>query len=340
MLALVAIGAAVWYRSSVTVDPKAKQAIVTHVTMVPAGSDDFWKLVIKGAEAGALHHNAELTVKTLSQNEGVDEQMKILIGLLNEETDGLAISPLDADEQTHQINRLTEKMHVVTLDSDAPLSNRQCYVGTSNYLAGKIAHELVREALPEGGKVAVFLSNLTKDNMQERKEGYEAEEQSANNATGDEGATKWETVEYMLDQGSEENAKENILQSLRLHEDIACLVGMNVYQSQLFLDVLKEVDKLGKVKIIAFDEADVTLQGIADGSIHATVAQDPYLYGYEAVRMLTSMHTGEPFELPLGGNGAIHVSCQAIRKGDIEDFKKKLHQRLAGGKAEAKEEPE
>ena len=41
--------------------------------------------------------------------------------------------------------------------------------------------------------------------------------------------------------------------------------------------------KVGHVKIIAFDEADETLAGISAGAIEATVVQQPYEFGYQAI---------------------------------------------------------
>ena len=134
-------------------------------------------------------------------------------------------------------------MNVVTFDSDAPLSERQCYVGTSNYRAGQLCHELVCEALPEGGKVAVFLSNLTKNNMIERKAGYEeAEEKSAKNGNG-ESDSSWKTVEYMVDEGDLENTKKKIQLALEAHEDIKCMVGLNGYHGPILLEALKRSRK-------------------------------------------------------------------------------------------------
>ena len=34
-----------------------------------------------------------------------------------------------------------------------------------------------------------------------------------------------------------------------------------------------------------FDEPDETLQGIIDGTVHGTVVQDPFEYGYQAVKV-------------------------------------------------------
>lgn len=338
LLALIAIGAAAWYRSSVTVDPVAKTNKTTRAVFVTGGSDDFWKLTAKGAEAAAKEHNVELEVKMPSQAEGADEQMRIMIALQDSEIDGCAVSPLDAESQTRLINRLSDKMHVVTFDSDAPLSERLYYVGTSNYRAGSIAQRLVRTAIPEGGKVAVFISNLTKTNMQERKLGYEeTEAKVAKEAESNGESQKWETVIYAIDEGDREKIKENLTKALEENPDLACVVGMNGYHGPFFLEALEEAGKLGELKVIAFDAAEETLKGVTEGNIHATIAQDPYLYGYEAVRMLATLNNGHESQLPLVGGGAINVLAQPIRKDGVEAFREKLKKRLNGTATKAAE---
>lgn len=338
LLALVAIGAAIWYRSSVMVDPIAKSNKTTRAVFVTGGSEDFWKLTAKGAEAAARDHDVELEVKMPTKAEGADEQMRIMIALQDSEYDGCAVSPLDVESQTRLINRLSDKMHVVTFDSDAPLSERLYYVGTSNYRAGRIAQELVREALPEGGKVAVFISNLTKNNMQERKLGYEeTETDAAKQAASNGDLPKWETVAFAIDEGNPQTMKERLDEALRVHPDLACVVGMNGYHGPFFLEALKEAGKLGELKVIAFDAAEETLNAVAEGNIHATIAQDPYLYGYEAVRMLASLNNGHESQLPLVGGGAVNVLTQAIGKEDVDAFREKLKKRLNGTATKATE---
>ena len=56
---------------------------------------------------------------------------------------------------------------------------------------------------------------------------------------------------------------------------------------------LKQAGKLGKIKLIGFDENDVTLQGIKDGFIIGTIVQDPYQYGYQSVKILKELLQGK-----------------------------------------------
>ena len=316
---LIVAGAAVlWIRSEYMEEAEPTGNLETRVVFVTGGSDDFWKLTVRGAEAAAQQHNADLKIEMLDQDEGLSQQMEILVNLKGEEVDGCAISPLDAEGQTLVINRLADRMKVVTFDSDAPLSQRHYYIGTSNYRAGQICKELVEEALPDGGKVVVFLSNLTKNNMKERKAGYDE--------TGD--LEKWETLEYFADEGVESKARENIQEALEEHEDLGCIVGMNGYHGPLLREVLAETGHLGKLKLVVFDWAPETLAGIEQGEIHGTVAQDPYHYGFDAVRMLTSLHNGTARDLPLVGGGQIMVPCEAVRKDSLVAFQDKLKQRM------------
>ena len=39
----------------------------------------------------------------------------------------------------------------------------------------------------------------------------------------------------------------------------------------------------GQVKVVTFDEAEETLQGITDGSVYGTVVQNPFEYGRQSV---------------------------------------------------------
>jgi ribose transport system substrate-binding protein len=44
-----------------------------------------------------------------------------------------------------------------TTDSDAPDTSRVCYVGTDNVAAGRQAADFIKQALPDGGKIMVFV---------------------------------------------------------------------------------------------------------------------------------------------------------------------------------------
>lgn len=319
--ASVAIVAALvaWYRTSSMSRETDGTLRPTKAIFITGGSGDYWQMTAAGARAAAKKYNTDLEIVLPDQNEGLKQQMQILLRLQGESKDGCAISPLDAEGQTFLINQLAEKMDVVTFDSDAPLSQRRYYVGSSNYLAGQMCYELMTEAVPDGGNVLVMLSNLTKNNMVERKAGYE--ESDADD--------KWTTVDYLEDEGDATKAKDNIESAFKRHEQLSCIVGMNGYHGPLLRQALAELGQLGTVKLIVFDESPETLAGIEAGDIFATISQDPYKYGFDAVRMLAFLNNGLASELPIPGRGQINVRCEAIRQENLAEFKKRHKQRQA-----------
>lgn len=132
--------------------------------------DPFWTLAQHGCEKAAVVFNAEVDVQMPSIGT-VEEQKRYIESNITRGIDGMAISPIDPVNQTPMINQAAEKMHVICQDSDAPNSERKLYLGTSNYLAGRAAGKLVKEAIPEGGEVMIFVGKMEVLNAQERSKG-------------------------------------------------------------------------------------------------------------------------------------------------------------------------
>ncbi|TWU27722.1 substrate-binding domain-containing protein [Bythopirellula polymerisocia] len=322
-VAVGAIAMAFWYRQQVfqekPVPTTPKLAFVT------GGSGPYWQLTAEGARAAAKSLDCELDVELPQDDESLDQQMTILTRLNLDKLDGVALSPLDAEGQTNMINRIQQQTNVVTFDSDAPHSMRRGHVGTSNYGAGGICARLVAEALPDGGDVLVLMANLTKENMIDRKSGFE----ETLNKPPAEGAEEKSTPQYnivgfLIDTGDATISKQNIKVTLKSHPELACIVGMNSQHAAIIMDVLKEVDKLGKIKVVTFDAEPAALEGIEAGNIYATIAQDPYKYGFEATRMLSTLSRSGADELPIVGGGTVNINAEPIRQNELKEFKDRL----------------
>ena len=333
-IAVGATGMALWYRQQVVhekpIPTTPKLAFVT------GGSGPYWQLTAEGARAAAESLQCELDVELPKDDESLDQQMTILTGLDFDRLDGVAISPLNAEGQTNFINRIQQHTNVVTFDSDAPHSLRRGHVGTSNYGAGGTCAQLVREALPEGGEVLVLMANLTKENMIDRKIGFEetlnksSPESDETTENEEESASpKYDVVGFLIDNGDSTTSKENIQTTLKSHPDLACIVGMNSQHGAIIMEVLDEEKKLGQIKVVTFDAEPETLAGLEAGNIFATIAQDPYKYGYEATRMLAELSRSGDDELPIVGGGTININAEPIHQNELQAFKDRLLSRTA-----------
>lgn len=286
----------------------------THkLAFVPNNASDFWIIARKGVEK-AEKEIPGIRVEFRIPAEGTAaDQQRIVDDLLANGVHGIAISPVDPANQTAMLNRAAQQATIVTQDSDAPTSNRVCYIGTDNVAAGRQAGELLKEALPQGGKVMVFVGVLDAANAQQRLQGLK--EAIA--------GSKIDILDVRTDNTDRVRAKSNAADTLVNNADIAGMVGLWSYNGPAILSAVREANKVDKVKIIAFDEEDETLAGIKDGAIFATVVQQPFEFGYQSIALMAKVLNGDKSGIP--ASKQIFVPTIAVKKADVEEFIKKIN---------------
>jgi len=304
-----------------------------HVAFVTNGIAEFWTIANAGVRAAAKEFDVEAEFKTPAN--GIADQKRILEDLLTLGVDGIAISPIDGVNQAGDIDDACGRTSVITHDSDAPASKRLCFVGMDNYFAGRQAGELVKEVMPEGGSVMLFVGRLEQDNARLRRQGIVDElldrpvDPTNHDAPGEVlKGDKYSILDTRTDQFDNSRAKSNAEDVLALHPDLGCMVGLFAYNPPACLEALSAAGMLGQVKVVAFDEDAATLQGILDGHVHGTVTQQPYKYGYESVRILAGLARGEE-TLPEGG--VLDVPTVVVRKGNCQTFWDELKVLVEGG---------
>lgn len=305
------------------------------IAFITNGTADFWTIAEAGARAGAEEFGASVDVLMPAD---LSHQKNMIEDCLTKRVDGIAISPIDPVNQADQIDAAAARTRVVTHDSDAPGTDRLAYVGMDNYSAGWMCGELVREALPDGGKIAIFVGRLEQDNARRRRQGVidsilgrsrdpgRFDPPNATPATED---GRYRIVGTFTDQFDRARGKANVEDALSRHPDLAAAVGLFGYNPPLILEALKGADALGEVRVVAFDEDLSTLQGIAEGHVVGTVVQDPFAYGRESVRILAGLARGKSLaELGVSEGGLVDIPARAIGPAEVEAFRAELARNL------------
>jgi ribose transport system substrate-binding protein len=140
------------------------------VAFITNSIDPFWTLAEFGCNRAAEQFGTTVEVQMPSTGT-IEEQKRFLETNIASKLDGVAISPINPDNQVEMIDAACAVMPVICQDSDAPASQRKFYLGTSNYMAGRAAGKLIKEALPEGGEVMLFVGRMEVLNAQERSQG-------------------------------------------------------------------------------------------------------------------------------------------------------------------------
>ncbi len=299
--------------STTTPTASGNQTALAFVTNNPS---DYWTICRKGTEA-AQKDLGNVNVQFVMPDDGTAAKQKQQVDdLLSKGVKGIAISPVDPENETPYLNTVAAKTNLITSDSDAAKSNRLCYIGTDNHAAGVMAGGLVKEALPKGGKIMVFVGKSDAQNAKDRISGLRDALQGSN----------VQILDVRTDDADHARAKQNAADVLTKTPDIAGMVGIWSYNGPAIYSAVKEAGKAGKVQIVAFDQETDTMNGIKDGTIYGTVVQDPYKFGYDSVKMLAALAKGDKSVVPASKLDI--VPTKAIKKGDVEgylaDFNKKL----------------
>lgn len=309
---------------------------------IVGGPDPFWNQVIAGAEAAADELDVDLQVHVPSGRPA--DQTEVLASLDPRASQGIAISPIAPDAQSLLLSRLAAKTFIITFDNDAPQSLRHCYVGTNNLVAGGECAKVVQEGLPEGGNVIIFIGDDERQNAQDRLRGFH--DQIVDNPLPEDSSdyrldepydgAEIHVLQIYFDGQDPDQAEKNVRQAVAEHSDVDCMVGLYGYNGPACLKVLNELGKTDDIMIIAFDEHEETLDGVANGQIYATVVQNTFRYGFETVRLLKTWSNSKEHFGPLGGTGYMYLPCKIVTKENVADHRADLAKRISGRKAVAK----
>jgi ribose transport system substrate-binding protein len=144
---------------------KVKIGIVTN------NPEEFWSYAEAGANKAAHEFGVELSFRRPERGD-VGLQMDIVNQMVSAGFAGIAVSVIDPKEQTPDLNQIAKKVKLIAMDNDAPeVADRICYVGTDNYAAGRAVGRMVKQVMPQGGTIAIFVGQITPLNARQRRDG-------------------------------------------------------------------------------------------------------------------------------------------------------------------------
>jgi len=282
------------------------------LVFVANGASDFWK----AAEAGVKKAQSELPdykmeFKYPSQSSAAIQE-RLMDDLVAAGVSGIMVSAVDPKTETDALAKIASQTLLLTTDSDAAKSGRVAYIGSSNVAAGKQVGEILKKALPNGGKCMAFVGLPGADNARERIQGIKDVIEG----------TKIEIVDVRADDIDQARAKRNVEDTLTAHPEVNCMLGIYSYNIPQIYQALKEAGQLGKITVTGFDDDPITLGGIKEGTVAGTVVQQPYLWGYEGMKDMAKILGGDKSFIPK--DGLIIIPTKVVDKSNVDEYAKEL----------------
>lgn len=195
---------------------------------------------------------------------------------------GILVSAAAAGDLHSDISSAIDQgIPVITVDSDAPNSERLYFVGTNNRQVGLQGGKRVVQKLHGKGNV-VFFTIPGQPNLDERMSGYEEAFRDSPDirvmaviSTGGESSSAFDQTQLLV----QKTGKEKV-------DAFICLESEG---GKAVAQVLKR-NGITDREVVAMDVDPETLNLIADGTIDATVSQRPWTMGYVGLKALDAAH--------------------------------------------------
>jgi len=288
----------------------------------------------EGVRQGMMEAAGRLGVEAVFQGPpeaGIEEQLKIIEGLIAEGYDGIAISPNDPDAVKQVIKRAMDRgIAVVTFDSDSPASDRLLYIGTDNREGGRVGAKAMIQVLGAkkadetplrllvqmmGGKPGAW-------NLKERMDGF---------AEGVQG-TSIVLAGIQYNQESPDGALQVAESVLNAHQDLCGFFGSNAFGGPGSALAVKGAIQRGKIKkgqvhIVAFDTTEDILDFIEEGVIDCTLAQNTRQMGRISIEKLVEFarqfRAKKAFDRPAKGHDIIDTGVTVVWPKDVPAYRTK-----------------
>ncbi len=277
----------------------------------------YWKEVEIGAQDAGKKYNCEVLFSS-SSRESPKYHIDAIEKFAKENVMGLGFATSYPAEIAPAIKQAIIKgMHCIALDTDAPQTDRYFYLGTNNYLAGKIAGDTMVQLINRRGEIIITTGSLSASNSQDRIRGFK------------EVVLKYPNIKIMdilCNDETEAKAMSQILSSLQQYPDICGIFGVFSYDGQAAAQVVISTNKINKIKIVGFDTSPETMNYIKQGITSATVGQRPYIMGYRCVEYLHNIAKFGKEEIlrTIPPSKAIDTGVDVITKDNLDSHREFL----------------
>ena len=242
---------------------------------------EYWHTAEAGLQKAAAeyHVTAEMRGTGYFDPKGEADEFRTVLAT---KPAGILVSIADPDIMRPEINKaIAMGVPVITIDSDAPDSQRLYFIGTNNLAAGRLGGQRVAAQLNGKGNV-VFFTNPSQPNLEERLKGYKdvlgafpgIKITEVFDMQGDPGKALDKSEEYLTRTGAGK---------------IDALVCLEAAAGKDVAEAIKRHKAEDRV-LVTMDVDPQTLELVKAGEIDATISQKPFTMAYLGLKGLDEIH--------------------------------------------------
>ncbi|MGW2616413.1 ABC transporter permease/substrate-binding protein [Streptomyces sp. NPDC001500] len=251
--------------SSPSANPKIGLALSTL-------NNPFFVQIQSGAKAEARKLGVDLTV-TDAQNDA-SQQANQLQNFTSSGYDSIIVNPVDSDAASNSVKAADKaKIPVIAVDRGVNKAAVDALVASDNVAGGELAAKTVAEKLGGTGKIVILQGQAGTSAARERAAGFAK------------GLKAYPGIQVLAQQPADFDRTKGLdvmSNLLQAHPDVQGVIAAN---DEMALGAIKALgSKAGKsVQVVGFDGTPDGLKAVEQGTLYASVAQQPSQLGKIAV---------------------------------------------------------
>ncbi len=231
-------------------------------------NNPFFVTLKEGAETKAAELGVSLIVMD-SQDDPAKEAVN-MEDLIQQGVDAILVNPTDADAIVPSVNKANAAgIPVFTIDRGAAGGDVTAHVASDNVAGGKMAAQFLAEAIGGSGKVVELEGIAGTSAARDRGKGFN-EVISANSG-----------IELVARQTANFNRAEGLSVFENILQAQPEIDGVFAHNDEMILGAIEAAKAAGRsgIVFVGFDAVDDAVAAVKNGSLAATVAQQPALIG-------------------------------------------------------------
>ncbi|MFE7933232.1 substrate-binding domain-containing protein [Streptomyces sp. NPDC057456] len=266
-------------------------------------NNPFFVQIQSGAKAEAKKLGVDLTV-TDAQNDA-SQQANQLQNFTSSGLDSIIVNPVDSDAASNSVKAADKaKIPVIAVDRGVNKATVDALVASDNVAGGELAARTVAEKLGGTGKIVILQGQAGTSAARERAEGFAK------------GLKAYPGIQVLAQQPADFDRTKGLdvmSNLLQAHPDVQGVIAAN---DEMALGAIKALgSKAGKsVQVVGFDGTPDGLAAVKNGTLYASVAQQPSQLGKIAVDNALKALQGKKVEK------TVKVPVKVVTKENVAGF--------------------
>jgi len=268
----------------------------------------FWDKVSEGAKKQAEKDGARLEVWGSYGNNQEDFLRKIEIAIYAK-VDGIILQGLDTEEfkELTKVKASSYGIPIITIANDVPMAEslRKTYVGSNQYLAGKMVAKQLLTDMGTSGQVILLLDSKEEYYQQQRLEGIQE--------------VLKESPDVQTIVAKTEETREQVIATTKdLLNRLPNVDAFIAVKANFTGDMIEEIDRRTNVEpyyIYSFDDDPDSFSLLKQGKLDGMIEQSPQMMGETSVYLMMKWLNNETVPLDLNG---YFTDIQMIKAMDLQ----------------------